>query len=452
VCAQLSANIPRSSGVLPPYPPPQASPAFLAGCSLFADYWWNDDEAPHGVTNLTWPTPEDDSEYITDAFERFLDSRQGAPFVAQLSFHNCHIPFIGSPEARANCAANKTCRPPVGEPYTDTELDFYACLTELDAGVGRVLAMLDAKGYGENTMTVLTTDNGPEENCPPLGICQGTEHRPMEGPGSAGPLRGRKRDIYEGGHRVPGIVSWPKVVQGNSESWDTFVTTDVLPTMMEVYGVQRPAVQEHWAFDGVSMMPMLQGKAMPTREFGWMFDSVDINPVHGYGYRSGKYKLVVGSKSCTQDVCRKPQLYDLEADLGERHDLSEQMPDMLAALQANFSAWHTSVMFSRTNESMCAGSKPEPGPEPSPFAPSNNCEWKNATGLSGDGTLVYKVSSKEECCGACIATRGCAAADLNDFVGMEADAATAGEMYCHIRMAYEPKDRAGSMACVPKKL
>ena len=72
-----------------------------------------------------WPTPIDDSLYLSDSFERFLRSRRGAPFLAQISFHNCHIPFLGTPEARKQCADGVTCRPaPEGAPYTEAELDY----------------------------------------------------------------------------------------------------------------------------------------------------------------------------------------------------------------------------------------------------------------------------------------------------------------------------------------
>ena len=132
------------------------------GCCF--NYWWNNGSDPlgHGVTNYTERIGDDDTAYLSDSFERFVAARGGAPFVAQISFHNCHIPFVGSDAARAACAANETCRPPApgAAPYTSAELDFYACLTELDAAVGRVLATLDAHGYGRDTMTWFTTDNG----------------------------------------------------------------------------------------------------------------------------------------------------------------------------------------------------------------------------------------------------------------------------------------------------
>ena len=73
---------------------------------------------------------------------------------AQISFHNCHIPFIGSKKSKESCARGETCRtPPKGEaPFTDEELDYYACLVELDNAVGILLKALKTHGYYDNTM------------------------------------------------------------------------------------------------------------------------------------------------------------------------------------------------------------------------------------------------------------------------------------------------------------
>jgi arylsulfatase A-like enzyme len=105
-----------------------------------------------------------------------------------------HIPFIGTSYWRNECSAGRSCKP--GN-YSDVQLDFFACLNELDAAVGRVLDTLERQDYRENTMLWLTTDNGPEGNCAPEGRCTPDHFRTW--PGSAGPLRGRKRDIWEGG-------------------------------------------------------------------------------------------------------------------------------------------------------------------------------------------------------------------------------------------------------------
>jgi arylsulfatase A-like enzyme len=332
------------------------------------NYWWDDPMSPHGVTNLTHPTPADDSLYLADAFSRFLAERklQQKPFLAQISFHNCHIPFIGSKEARDSCARGETCRPPApGEPpYTDEELDFYACMTELDNAIGIILDAVKTSGYYDNTMTWFTADNGPEMNCPPNGICQRADsapHRPQEGPGSAGPLRGRKRDIYEGGHRVAGIVSFPAEVKGNAVSWETVVTMDFLPTIMELLSVDRPPEQQSWAFDGRSILPLLRNPQNfrwyeteeGPRSIGIGYHDTKLSISNGWGYRFGRWKLVQGSASCKQEECQKPQLFDLESDLGERHDLATEYPDILADLKLKFQDWYRSILHSRRNESNC---------------------------------------------------------------------------------------------------
>lgn len=332
------------------------------GCCF--NYWWpNMSAAQHGVSNLTWQTPFDDAVYLVDSFERFVSGQAAAgssPFLAHLSFHNCHIPFIGSAVKRAACTGGSICHPPAsGEPpYSDEELDYYSCLSMLDDAVGAVLTTLERHGYAQDTLTWLTTDNGPEVNCPPAGVCKGRAARPHEAPGTAGPLRGRKRDIWEGGHRVPGIVSYPRLMGStNYASWQTVTTMDLLPTIMEVLGdTHWPTGQAHWARDGMSILPILRGDAqasLPARGIGWAMDNIEATPHSGYGFRYGKWKLVVGSISCAVDECLRPMLYDLDADLGERHDLSQQAPMVLKAMLHNYSLWQQSVRHSRTHESRC---------------------------------------------------------------------------------------------------
>lgn len=328
------------------------------GCCF--NYWWENTTAEHGVSNLTWSTGDDDALYVADSFDRFLATRAAAaaPFFSQLSFHNCHIPFIGTPDARERCRSGETCALPLdGAPaYSDAELDYYSCLTELDNSVGKVLTSLDTHGYGPNTLVWFTTDNGPEVNCPPLGICAGTEARPLEGPGSTGPFRGRKRDVFEGGHRVPALVSWPSVVKGPPrESWDFVTTMDFLPTVMEILGVERPLDQQSWAMDGRSILPLLKGENnLPPHGMGWWYFSRTPDSTHGFGFRYGDWKYIQGSFSCTlPSVCGVPQLYNLSSDPGEREDLSAAYPEVLKDLMARFSSWNSSVAQSREVESYC---------------------------------------------------------------------------------------------------
>ena len=144
-------------------------PSAKKGCCF--NYWWNDARAPHGVANLTRPSPPDDAAYLADAFVRFLERQRGAPFLAQISFHNCHVPFVGTAARRAACAGGAACAPPLpgAAAYSDDELDFYACLTELDHAVGAVLVRpLPRAMPSQSVGTRSPTRPTPQ---PPVPVC-----------------------------------------------------------------------------------------------------------------------------------------------------------------------------------------------------------------------------------------------------------------------------------------
>ena len=96
------------------------SPNGVAVGNCCFNYWHGNASSPHGVANHTTPTPDDDAVYNADAFVRFLQTRNGAPFLAQVSFHNCHIPFVGTPPRRAACNDSTQCSPPSPGPLPTT--------------------------------------------------------------------------------------------------------------------------------------------------------------------------------------------------------------------------------------------------------------------------------------------------------------------------------------------
>eukprot|EP00035_Acanthoeca_spectabilis_P003245 m.92044 g.92044 ORF g.92044 m.92044 type:complete len:685 (+) comp12005_c0_seq2:46-2100(+) len=388
--------------------PNPGGPSLPEGCCF--NYWWRNDSVEHAVSNLTSFVPQDDSKYLADSFTRFLERRDTdghKPFLAQISFHNCHIPFIGTNSTREQCVQGEIC--PKDGGFSDTQLDFYACLNELDSSVGLVLTALEKFGYRENTMIWFTTDNGPEVNCPPEGICSPSHF--SGGPGSAGPLRGRKRDTWEGGHRVPGIISWPAIIKGSRKVWDTVITHDFLPTIMDVLKVERPKSQQAWALDGISVMPLLRGNSLLNRCTGHLYNNGDNK-----GYRCGKWKLVNGSKSCANDDCKAGNylLYDLSTDLGERTNVAAQNPEILQSMITNLTEWYASVQHSIQNESMCPGNSPSGGGM-GPLGPPGNssaCTWVTGRLNGGGGPSNFiqaNATSKEECCGLCANTHGCVA-------------------------------------------
>ena len=191
-----------------------------ASASASFNYWKRDEDAAHAVSNQTHASPDDDASHNAAAFVDWLATLGGNPFLAQISFHNCHVPFIGTAARKAACNSSSECNAivPGAAAYSEEELDMYACLNEFDNSVGTTIDALKAmktkegEPYYQNTLVWFSGgDNGPEVNCPPEGRCgsgstgkipAGTLHRPScRGAASAGPLRGRKRDVWEGGHR-----------------------------------------------------------------------------------------------------------------------------------------------------------------------------------------------------------------------------------------------------------
>ena len=149
------------------------------------------------------------------------------------------------------------------------------------------------------------------------------------------PLRGRKRDIWEGGHRIPSIISWPAIVQGDTGrvSWEMIFTHDFLATIMDVLQVKRTG---EW--NGRSILPLLKAPPAPAQSRMVYAEEDNVMPIHGMGwmfngwdpkvngtqtdFRYGRWKYVHNSKSCSYSDCRKPQQFDLATDLGDSVDVS----------------------------------------------------------------------------------------------------------------------------------
>ena len=177
----------------------------------------------------------DDSRVIMDRALEFVTDVAAAerPFLALIWLHAPHLPVVASPEY--------TDLYPDASPY---EASYYGCVTALDEQIGRLRAKLRGLGVAENTIVAFCSDNGPEGSA-------------GDAPGSAGPLRGRKRDLYEGGIRVPGLLEWPaRITTGRSTSVPCG-TVDYLPTLLDAVGVAIPADRP---IDGISLMRLIDGE------------------------------------------------------------------------------------------------------------------------------------------------------------------------------------------------
>ena len=201
------------------------------------------------------------------------------------------------------------------------ERTYRANITQLDDAFGALLAALDEQGETASTLLFFTSDNGPEGD--------GTRG---PGRGLAGPLRGRKRSMYEGGHRVPGLLRWPDRIEAGSVSDLPVIGSDFFPTVLQAAGLEPPSGR---TLDGVNLLPVLVGLGSGTGP------AVVDRPKPLYwrwggqvAYREGPWKIVA------DEALQKPELYNLDDDRSESSDLGGREPERLAAMLGRLRA-HT---------------------------------------------------------------------------------------------------------------
>jgi len=281
-----------------------------------------------------------EGEYLTDRLasetigfiEEHATARPGQPFFADLSFYTVHTPIQASRRhvehfrEKASGLPEDGSGDPVPEHDGWTRVrqddpDYASMIRAMDENVGRVLATLDRLGIADETIVVFTSDNG--------GLS--TLGRPGA-PTSNRPLRAGKGWCYEGGIRVPLIVRAPGVTLPGSTSAVPVVSMDLYPTVLELVGLPlRP--KRH--VDGRSLVPLLRGDDSPDRDaLHWHFPHYHGSAwTPGAAIRAGNWKLV------ELDESGAVELYDLGHDVGERHDLSSELPETRARLLTALHAW-----------------------------------------------------------------------------------------------------------------
>ena len=265
------------------------------------------------------------SDYAPDLFTQravnFIKQNRTNPFFLYFA---TTLPHANNEMFRQTGNGNQV---PEDAPYSSQDWpqpdkNFAAMVTRLDRDIGTVLRSLDDAGVADNTLIVFSSDNGPHRE---------GGNRP-EFFQSSGPLRGIKRDLYEGGIRVPAIARWPGRIAAGVECREPWAFWDFLPTAAEVAGVAKPS-----GLDGVSIVPALEGKRIQRREpLYWEFHEKGFSQA----IRDGKWKAI--RRGSTQSPI---EIYDLETDVAERHDLAPSHSDLVRKAQSYFAA-------SRTNSNL----------------------------------------------------------------------------------------------------
>lgn len=187
---------------------------------------------------------------------------------------------------------------------------FAAMIEILDRQVGELVAKVEALGIADKTVIVFTSDNGPHQE-------GGADPRFFD---SNGPLKGFKRDLYEGGIRIPLIVSWPDKISKSSVSNHVSAFWDFLPTFNELFELGADVD----GIDGISMAPTLLNKDEQKQHdyLYWEFHEKGGRQA----VRKGKWKAV--RYGVFENRTSTPELYDLEKDAGEENNLADQYPEI----------------------------------------------------------------------------------------------------------------------------
>ena len=249
------------------------------------DLWRNGEEVFH------------DGEFFPNLMVQeagdFIERNHDKPFFLYFAMNSPHYPYQGTPKWL--------------EHYSDLEYPrnlYAAFLSTMDERIGKLLQKLDDLGLRENTIVIFQSDQG-----------HSTEVRAHGGGGNSGPYRGAKGSLYEGGIRIPAIISWPGRLPENEVRDQMCTSCDWYPTILELCDL--PAAQQR--VSGKSLLPVLISAESPSahKDFYWKHNDK-------WAVRQGNWKLVASGKT--------PELYDIPNDPGEVANLADEYPEVVTRL------------------------------------------------------------------------------------------------------------------------
>jgi len=223
----------------------------------------------------------------TEAAVRFIEEHADEPFFLYLPHSLPHVPLYASQAFEGTSPRGL---------YGDV-------IEELDWSVGQIQATLERLGLVEETLVIFTTDNGPSRHGP--------------NGGSAGPLRGSKGTNWEGGQRVPCIVSWPGTIPEGAVLREVVTAMDVLPTVAAFTGAELPADRRLDGHDVGDLLTGVPEAASPTEQFIYYTSKGELA-----GIRRGPWKLLLA----------KGELYDVETDVSEQRNVADQHAELVEEL------------------------------------------------------------------------------------------------------------------------
>jgi arylsulfatase A-like enzyme len=267
--------------------------------------WWNKDSLEQVAGYLT--------EVITRSGLDFIERNKKNAFCLYLA-HGCpHSPYQGPDDPPFRVLGKKGL-------FESSRKDRNVCYREMieymDKGIGQIMDKLKREGLDKNTFVVFVSDNGPA------------------GPGSSGQLRGKKGDLFEGGHRVPGILWMPGVIKAGSVCNQPVASMDFFSTMLEL--AEIPAGMLKKPLDGYSIVPLMRGNQTPNRYLFWRSGNAKAAR-----YGDWKYLEITSGKGNNRQ--KETFLFNLKKDIPEKDNLIKEYPEKALELQNELNLWENSV-------------------------------------------------------------------------------------------------------------
>jgi arylsulfatase A-like enzyme len=278
--------------------------------------WWD------GLESKEYPGYS--TEVITQQSIQFITDNKDKPFCLYMA-HACpHDPIQGTtdpPYRFLNVKPSQTA--PSDRPAKEAYRDM---IEYMDKAIGEVLDKLKTMTLDRNTLVVFMSDNGPNPKY-----------------GSAGVLHGVKSSMFEGGHRVCGIMYMPSVIRPGTICTQTVIGMDLFPTIMEMTGIKYDDKDK--PLDGMSLVPVIRGKKLPERNLYWA-----LGP--RMAVRDGRWKLIAEAKELKEGEAFKFDyfLYDMTNDVAEKNNLASQNPAVVALLNKKLKRWENDVRSEVTEQ------------------------------------------------------------------------------------------------------
>jgi len=278
--------------------------------TYYPDYIWKDSVKVELPGNREGEKASYTHELFADYALDFIDRNQDNPFFLYLPFCIPHDKYEAPDQGIY-----------VDQDWSEDAKTYAGMITRMDHNIGRIMEALRKYHIDENTYVFFTSDNGAASSSDKWGIFN-----------SGGPLRGVKRDPYDGGIRVPMVVRHPKKIQKGVTNELVWYFADVFPTLADIANISVPE-----KIDGVSVLPTLQGESqdLGTRALYWEFYEME-------GWRAlrfGNWKAV--QHNMHHEVPLPIELYNVSKDIGETTDLAQDFPKIVAEAVHLFEEAHS---------------------------------------------------------------------------------------------------------------